>query len=183
MAHARVPSLRMPQAEPRQSSFLNPFTTTAKFTNLGEHTCTATSLSNAPIRHKKIKLLLRLPFTPVGVKGRGESGGYTKSPTGKIQTKTQVSPDCQSFSAPSQSKAKHALRAPTRKPRALRISAPRHASSSAAWTWSIQPSCSRAPFLPDNPAQAAPLWRHCLRAYPALMPPCPTDCQHDDHSL
>jgi hypothetical protein len=95
----------MPQAEPRQSSFLNPFTTTAKFTNLGEHTCTATSLSNAPIRHKKIKLLLRLPFTPVGVKGRGESGGYTKSPTGKIQTKTQVSPDCQRFSAPSQSKA------------------------------------------------------------------------------
>ena len=40
----------------RQASFMNPFTTTATFTNLGEQTCTATSRTNATIRYKKSQI-------------------------------------------------------------------------------------------------------------------------------
>ena len=40
----------------RQASFMNPFTTTATLTNLGEQTCTATSRTNATIRYKKSQI-------------------------------------------------------------------------------------------------------------------------------
>ena len=62
-------------ARSRAAPSPQPFTTTATFTNLGQQTRPATSRTNTGIRPKKTNWLLRLPFTPAGVKGRGGKRG------------------------------------------------------------------------------------------------------------
>ena len=51
-----------------------PLTTTATFPNAGQQIRSATPRINTSLRPKKNKLVFKLPFTPAGVKGRGEAG-------------------------------------------------------------------------------------------------------------
>jgi len=55
------------------------FTTTAPFTNAGPQIRTAAFRTETPIQRKKPNGLFQLPFTPAGVKGRGEAGDKPKS--------------------------------------------------------------------------------------------------------